>query len=236
MSALLSSIALMEKTISVATERWAHSLKINPNPALPFTLRHKEFVSLRMLFPKKNKTDKVPSAEAPTLVTGGTMTAIYLCWNLILRSEHAYIETFKEKPTRETLENIWRDTRELIFRLGSGSLASFISLASACSSDSASMIWDGMIDTDLIRKENRYIWRANDQLVERYSRIFKNVVQSQNDSYSGCAALFSRAKSLPLSEKWADKVETKKEQNVFSELIRWITAVARKQYFSCFDD
>ena len=236
LGSVLSSIALMEKSISLAGEKWAHSMKINPRPTLPFTLRHKEFVSLRMLFPEKHKADNVPSPEAPTLVTGGTMTAIYLCWNLLIRSDSAYSLACNEKPSRQIMENVWRDTRELIFRLGSGSLTSFISLASACSSDSASMIWDGMSDVELIKTDNRYTWCANDQLVARYSQIFDNIVQFQNGEYSGCAALFSRAKALPLSEKWADKVELKKEQNVFSELLRWITAVARKQYFSCFDD
>ena len=153
-----------------------------------------------------------------------------------MRSDSAYSEAFNKQPSRQTMENIWRDTRELIFRLGSGSLTSFISLASACTSNSASMIWDGMSDVELINRDNRYTWCANDQLVKRYSQIFDNIVEFQNGEYSGCAALFARAKALPLSEKWADKVEITKEQNVFSELIRWITAVARKQYFSCFDD
>ncbi len=236
LGSILSSIALMEKSIAQASEKWAHSMKLNPRYTLPFTLRHKEFVSLRMLFPEKHKADKAPSSEAPTLVTGGTMTAIYLCWNLLMRSDSAYSEAFDEQPSRQTMENIWRDTRELIFRLGNGSLTSFISLASACSSNSASMIWDGMSDIELINRDNRYTWCANDQLVKRYSQIFDNIVEFQNGEYSGCAALFARAKALPLSEKWADKVEITKEQNVFSELIRWITAVARKQYFSCFDD
>ena len=108
-----------------------------------------------------------------------------------MRSDSAYSETFNEQPSRQIIENIWRDTRELIFRLGSGSLTSFISLASACSSDSASMIWDGMSDIELISRDNRYTWCANDQLVKRYSQIFDNIIQFQNGEYSGlrCSVL-----------------------------------------------
>ena len=232
---VFSSIALMEKCISVASENWANSLIDNSDKTLPFKLNTNDFVSLRMLLPRKNGLDRVPQAEAPTLVTGGTMTAIYLCWNLLYRSDLAYLERFKKEPTMSILEQIWKDTRELIFRLGNGSLASFISLASACSSNSSSMIWDGIGDLELIEDNGRFVWCLNSNLENRYSKILTSVLESQNGSYTGCAALFSRSSALPLPIGDPESSNEVKEQNVFSELLRWITAIARKQYFCCFD-
>jgi len=235
LGSVFSSIALMEKCISVASENWANSLIEKPDKNLPFKISTNDFVSLRMLLPRKRDLDRIPQAEAPTLVTGGTMTAIYLCWNLLYRSDFAYLERFKKEPTAPIIEQIWKDTRELIFRLGSGSLASFISLASACSSNSSSMIWDGTGDLELIEDNGRFVWCLNNNLEKRYSKILKSVLESQNGSYMGCAALFSRSAALPLpgsDPEWNNEL---KEQNVFSELLRWITAIARKQYFCCFN-
>ena len=234
LGSILSSIALMEKCISVASENWAKSMVENPKSELPFRLNNNEFVSLRMLFPRKKTLDHIPEAEAPTLVTGGTMTAIYLCWNLLHRSQTAYSEKFNSEPNREIMERIWKDTRELIFRLGNGSLASFISFASACSSNSKSMIWDGINDLELIEDGNRLVWCANSNLERRYLEMLETVLEAQNGSYTGCAALFSRSSSLPLPSSSTDLANEFREHNVFSELLRWITAIARKQYFSRF--
>ena len=138
------------------------------------------------------------------------------------------------EPTAENMEDIWRDTRELIFRLGNGSLASFIALASACSSNSTSMLWDGVNDLELTKEGHRIIWCANPKLVHRYSKILETIIDAQKGEYLGCAALFARSSPLPLASAWSEPRDALKEQNIFSELLRWITAVARKQYFSCF--
>ena len=81
LAGILSSMALMEKTISLASQNWASSFASDKKNMLPFNIDSDEFVSLRMLLPQKRQSDTIPRAEAPTLVTGGTMTAVYLCWN-----------------------------------------------------------------------------------------------------------------------------------------------------------
>ena len=53
LGSIFSSIALMEKCISVASENWANSLIENPDKTLPFKLSTDNFVSLRMLIPRK---------------------------------------------------------------------------------------------------------------------------------------------------------------------------------------
>ena len=71
-------------------------------------------------------------------------------------------------------------------------------------------------------------------LRSRYKALLGQISGDQHGHYVGCAALFTRAAALPLATAWADSIESDKDPIVFAELLRWITAVARKQYFPAF--
>ena len=158
-----------------------------------------------------------------------------MCWNLLRRMPSAYYECKQIELDRGTAERIWEQTRELIFRIGGGSLAAFVAFASACSSNAAALKWDGAKDLGLVAPAGRHVWTMNSALLRRFDGILTTVRESQRGHYVGCAALFARADPLPLSPDFADAVTGDREPTVFSELIRWITPVARAEYFPQFE-
>ena len=137
--AVLASLALMSQLLNQSVQSWASDFDGNP-PRCPhaFEIDIDEFVSLRMLLPRRGEQPGRVAANAPTLVMGGTATAITMCWNLLDQIPRCFAELHERDPESSEVEKIWADTRELIFRIGSGSLASFVSFASACSSSSSS--------------------------------------------------------------------------------------------------
>ena len=231
----LAPLTIMTRLLNEATGTWADDFQSGGGQcSLSFEVQPSRFTSLRTLFPRKDKEGGV-GGNAPTLVMGGTATAVAMCWNLLHHLPRVYGELEGREADRPTMEQLWEQTRELIFRIGSGSLIAFVAFASACSSDAASMIWDGAKDLGLAVRDDRYVWTMNNTLLERYKQMLASIVASQQGHYVGCAALFARAEALPLSAEFADVVPAGREPTVFSELIRWITAVARAEYFSEFE-
>lgn len=234
--AILSSQAVMSQVLNSAVAEWAADFEGDaPRCPLDFEVNRDDYVSLRMLLPRRDGGSNNVSGNAPTLVMGGTATAITLCWNLLDQIPRCYAAMKGVAPSREVVEQIWHDTRELFFRIGSGSLTAFVALASGCASQSEAMIWDGANDLCLTEREGGYMWAANDSLVARYRELESGIEADQQGHYVGCAALYARASALPLAPQWADEIDGSREQIVFAELLRWITAVARRQYFSAFD-
>ncbi|MEX2482074.1 MAG: hypothetical protein WD928_14550 [Gammaproteobacteria bacterium] len=235
-ASVLSALALMSQILSGATARWADDLTALPRRCpLDFLLDTRHYVSLRMLLPRRGQQDDRVGGNAPTLVMGGTATALTMCWNLLDRMPAAYRALTGTTMNSAAAEAVWTDTRELVFRIGSGSLAAFVAFASACSSQSGAMIWDGSGDLGLTRRAGRYAWTANADLSRRYRELLAEVEADQQGSYVGCAALFTRAAALPLAPAWADAVDANREQQVFAELLRWVTAAARRHYFPTLD-
>lgn len=233
--AVLSSLAVMGQVLNAAVSSWAADFDgFQPRCPLDFDVEAAQYVSLRMLLPRREERDDAVDSNAPSLVMGGTATALTMCWNLLDQIPRAYRELTGEEPTRETVEQIWSESRELIYRIGSGSLAAFVSFASACSSQSTAMLWDGAGDLGLTRRGDRFVWTMNTALRSRYKALLGQISGDQHGHYVGCAALFTRAAALPLATAWADSIESDKDPIVFAELLRWITAVARKQYFPAF--
>ena len=234
MTTTIAPLTMMSRILNEASDGFAEDLSSGRGRCpLTFELDPERFVSLRTLFPRKDQQEKVVG-HAPTLVMGGTATAVAMCWNLLHRMPGAYYECEQIELDRDTAEQLWEQTRELIFRIGGGSLAAFVAFASACSSNAAALRWDGAKDLGLAAPAGRYLWTMNSALLERYNEILTTVRESQQGHYIGCAALFARAKPLPLSPDFADAVTDDREPTVFSELIRWITAVARAEYFPQF--
>ena len=235
MAGTMAPLTIMTRLLNEATGTWAEEFEGGGGQCpFSFELDPSRFVSLRTLFPRKEKGGAV-GGNAPTLVMGGTATAVAMCWNLLFHLPRVYSELEKRDVDRETMERLWEQTRELIFRIGSGSLTAFVAFASACSSDASKMIWDGAQDLALARRDERYVWMMNRALLERYERMLSSVKNAQQGHFVGCAALFARCESLPLNAEFADEVATGRDPTVFSELVRWITAVARAEYFSEFD-
>ena len=235
MTTTIAPLTMMSRILNEATDGFAEDLSSGRGRCpLSFELDPARFVSLRTLFPRKDRQGRV-GGNAPTLVMGGTATAVAMCWNLLHRMPRAYYECEQIELDRDTAEQIWAQTRELIFRIGGGSLAAFVALASACSSDAAALKWDGAKDLGLATSAGRYVWTMNSALLGRFDEILTTVRESQKGHYVGCAALFARAEPLPLSPDFADAVSDDREPTVFSELIRWITAVARAEYFPQFE-
>lgn len=229
---VLSGLALMSQVLGAATAQWAADLTALPRRCpLDFLIDARHFVSLRMLLPRREQQADRVGGNAPTLVMGGTATALTMCWNLLDRLPHAYRESTGQALDLATAEAVWSDTRELVFRIGSGSLAAFVALASACSSNAGAMIWDGASELGLGRRGDRYVWTASAALAKRYHALLAEVEADQQGHYVGCAALFARAAPLPLNPAWADAVDLDREQQVFAELLRWVTAAARRHYF-----
>lgn len=236
LGAVLSSLAVMTQVLNQASRNWARDFSdIPPRCPLRFHLEAEDYVSLRMLLPRRGEAESRPQANAATLVVGGTTTALNLCWNLLNRAPAALREITGREATRADIERVWADTRELIFRVGAGSLSAFVAFASACSSNTSAMLWDGIDDLGLTRRDDGFEWVMNGQLEARYDALLETLVDGQQGVYLGCAALFARAPALPLATAWADTAPAGEDAIVFAELVRWIGAVARRQYFSLFD-
>ena len=233
---IMSAIAVMSQNLNHATATWAADLTSMPRRCpLDYLVDARRFVSLRMLLPLRGEHPDRVGGNAPTLVMGGTATALTMCWNLLAQMPRAWRELNGAPLTAADAERLWADTRELVFRLGGGSLAAFVALASACSSQAGAMIWDRAGELGLTLREGRHVWTMTPTLKHYYDEMLEEVAAAQQGHYVGCAALYARAPALPLAEQWADPVDTTREHQVLAELVRWITAVARAYYFPLFD-
>ena len=233
LASVLAPLTMMSEVLNGATESWAEELQAAERQGgLSFDVDPSRFVSLRTLFPMKQREGPV-GGNAPTLVLGGTAPAVAMSWNMLYQMPHAYRDLAGREVERETAEQVWAQTRELIFRMGSGSMAAFVAFAGACSSDASALVWDGAHDLGLTIVDDSYVWTMNDALVDRFRRLAATVTDPQQGHYVGCAALFARTDPLPLTAEFADAV-TDGQPTVFSELIRWITAVARAEFFGQF--
>lgn len=231
MAGTMAPLTLMTRLLNEATGLWADRLQEASDPeTLDFELDPSLFVSLRTLLSRKDSHGAV-GGNAPTLVMGGTATAVAMCWNLLYQTPRAYRDLVGREIDRQGVESLWDQTRELIFRIGGGSLTAFVAFASACSSDANKMLWDGAGDLGLVEEGDRYVWVMNEALFARYNQILESIESSQESHYVGCAALFARSDPLALNIEFADDVPTGRDPSVFSEIIRWITAVARSEYF-----
>ncbi|MEQ8662164.1 MAG: hypothetical protein RLW62_15220 [Gammaproteobacteria bacterium] len=233
---VLAALAVMSQNLNHATAQWAADLTALPRRCpLDYLLDARRFVSLRMLLPLRDgQADRV-GGNAPTLVMGGTATALTMCWNLLAQMPRAWQALTGGALGAADAERVWADTRELVFRIGGGSLAAFVALASACSSQAGAMIWDRAGELGLERRDGRYAWTMTAALNDYYDAMLETVADAQQGHYVGCAALYARAPALPLAARWADAVDTSRDQQVLAELLRWITAVARAWYFPLFD-
>ncbi len=235
-AAALAPLVVMSQILEQSTSAWAGELQSGRCP-LAFDVDAARYVSLRALLPRRDAASGSVGGNAPTLVMGGTATALAMCWNLLLQLPRAYGELDDGRlPDRATMETLWEFTRELIFRIGGGSLAAFVALASACTSNPAAMFWDGADDLGLARRGERYAWMMNARAEERFRALLANVNDAQQGEYVGCAALYARTQPLPLSPDYADAIDPSRTPIVFNEILRWITAVARAEYFPQFDD
>jgi len=233
---VMSAIAVMSQNLNHATATWADDLTSLPRRCpLDYLIDTRRFVSLRMLLPLRGEQADRVGGNAPTLVMGGTATALTMCWNLLAQMPRAWRELTGTRLTTADAERLWADTRELVFRLGGGSLAAFVALASACSSQAGAMIWDRAGELGLMTRDGRHVWTMTPSLKRYYDEMLEEVAAAQHGHYVGCAALYARAPALPLAEQWADPVDATREQQVLAELVRWITAVARAYYFPLFD-
>jgi len=231
MAGTMAPLTLMTRLLNEAAGLWADRLQDGSgSETLDFELDSSLFVSLRTLLSRKD-SHGVVGGNAPTLVMGGTATAVAMCWNLFYQLPRAYDDLVGREIDRKEMESLWEQTKELIFRIGGGSLTAFVAFASACSSDANKMLWDGAGDLGLMEEGDRYVWMMNEALIVRYNQILKSIESSQEGHYVGCAALFTRSDPLPLNDEFADEVPSGRDPTVFSEIIRWITAVARAEYF-----
>lgn len=232
---VLAPMRVMNELLNAATAAWAKELRA-PGMGCPlrYSLDAEQFVSLRTLLPHRADEDGPVGANAPTLVMGGTTTAITLCWNLLWRLPGAYRELSGRHVDRATMDELWSATRELIFRIGGGSLIAFVSFASACSSRVDALLWDGMKDLSLAQTDGRYVWTMNDALFQRMLEMVNRIHLAQQGHYLGCAALYARAAPLALAGEQSEISDGARQPTIFSELVRWITAVARAQYFPVF--
>jgi hypothetical protein len=232
LASILSSAAVMQQVLSAATTNWSENFDApEAKCPLPFILNSEEYVSLRVLLPEKNTFKKIPQSNAATLVIGGTATALNLCWNFLYQMPIAYKKETGEVLDKESAKRIWSDTRDLLFKIGAGSLTAFVALASACSADTDDLIWEGASDLSLKKIDGQFIWTMNKEMYGRYNIISNRIKTRQNDRYIGCAALHARSVPLPLSELWSDQPSKDNDLSIFSELLRWVTAAANRQYF-----
>lgn len=233
-AAAFAPLVVMSRLLNAATTAFAEELESGRCP-LAYAVEPARYVSLRALLPLRAAPADAVGANAPTLVMGGTATALGLCWNLLYRMPRAWQVLYGQLPPRSEMETLWDETRELLFRIGSGSLAAFVALASACSSNSAALVWDGAFDLALARRAERHVWILNEDLHGRYRARLAQVEHAQQGCYVGCAALYARADALPLAVPPADPIDSERPAQVFSEMLRWVTAVARAEYFPLFD-
>jgi hypothetical protein len=231
LACVLSSSAVMQRVLNSATQKWASEFDgFKPKCLLQFDIPQEKYVSLRMLLPLKSGNQNPVKSNAPTLVMGGTATAISLCWNLINRIPGAYEELNGASARQPDVKKIWGTSRELMFAFGTGSLAAFVAFVSACSENTDELVWDGTQDLSLKKINNRFVWHMSVSMIERYHQILDTVADAQSNEYTGCAALYAKAKPLPLNTDWAQPPAG--QESVFSELLRWVGAIADKQYFS----
>lgn len=231
---VLAPMRVMSELLNAATAAWATELRgAGMGCPLRYAVDAERYVSLRTLLPHRDESDSPVGANAPTLVMGGTTTAITLCWNLLWRLPGAWRELTGTPIDRETLNELWLATRELLFRIGSGSLIAFVSLASACTPHPDAPLWQGMGDLSLGRGEGRYGWRMNEAFFQRVLETVNRIHLAQQGHYLGCAALYARAAPLAL-EGEAPDTGGARQPTIFSELLRWITVVARATYFPVF--
>ena len=232
---ILAPMRIMNELLNAATAAWAKELRAQGMGCpLRYSLDAEEYVSLRTLLPHRDDGDSPVGANAPTLVMGGTTTAITLCWNLLWRLPSAYRELTGQHVDRATIDELWTATRELIFRIGGGSLIAFVSFASACTSRVDALLWDGMGDLNLAKVDGRYVWTMNDAFFQRTLEMVNRIHLAQQGHYVGCAALYARAAPLTLLGEQSDLSDGARQPTIFSELVRWISAVARAQYFPVF--
>ena len=232
---ILAPMRIMNELFNAATAAWAKQLRAQGMGCpLRYGLDAEQFVSLRTLLPDDEDPNSPIGANAPTLVMGGTTTAITLCWNLLWRLPSAYRELTGNPVDRATMAELWNATREIIFRIGSGSLIAFVSFASACTSRADALLWPGMNDLALARVDGRYVWTMNDALFQRLLATVNQAHLAQQGHYVGCAALYARAAPLALTGEHDDDVDATRQATIFSELVRWITTVARAKFFPLF--
>ncbi len=232
---ILAPMRIMSELLNAATVGWAQELRAQGMGCpLRYALDAEQFVSLRTLLPDSDGEDSPLGANAPTLVMGGTTTAITLCWNLLWRLPGAYRELTGRHVDRTTMDELWNASRELIYRIGGGSLIAFVSFASACTSRVDALLWDGMNDLNLAQIDGRFVWTLNDALFQRMLETVNRIHLAQQGHYVGCAALYARAAPLVLSGEQSDNSDGARQPTIFSELVRWITAVARAEYFPVF--
>jgi len=231
--AIVAPLRMMTEVLNAATAAWASELRAGDCP-LPFAVEAERYVSLRMLLPLREGPAGQVGANAPTLVMGGTTTALTLCWNLLWRLPQAWRELHGTVIDRGSLEQLWLATRELMFRIGSGSLTAFVALASGCAPNPQASLWPGMQELTLVRDGERHAWMMSAALFERVVEIVGRIHTAQQGHYVGCAALYARGTPLALAAAHADAVEDVRQAVIFAELLRWMTAVARAEYFPLF--
>jgi hypothetical protein len=232
---ILAPMRIMGELLNAATADWANDLRAQGMGCpLRYALDAEEFVSLRTLLPHREDDDKPVGANAPTLVMGGTTTAITLCWNLLWRLPGAYRELTGQHVDRDTMDELWSATREMIFRIGGGSLLAFVSFASACTSRVDALLWEGMTDLNLAKVDGRFVWTMNEAFFQRMLEMVNRIHLAQQGHYVGCAALYARAAPLALSGELSEISDGGRQPTIFSELVRWITTVARAEYFPVF--
>jgi hypothetical protein len=91
-----------------------------------------------------------------------------------------------------------------------------------------------MQELTLVRDGERHTWMMSAALFERVVEMVGRIHAAQQGHYVGCAALYARAAPLALAAPYADAVEDARQSVIFAELLRWMTAVARAEYFPLF--
>ncbi|MEQ9061009.1 MAG: hypothetical protein RLW61_16470, partial [Gammaproteobacteria bacterium] len=173
---IMSAIALMNQNLTYATAQWAEDLTALPRRCpLDYLVDVRRFVSLRMLLPLRGEQADRVGGNAPTLVMGGTATALTMCWNLLAQMPRAWHELTGTALGVDDAERLWGDTRELVFRIGGGSLAAFVALASACSSQAGAMIWDRAGELGLCERDGRYAWTLSPAVEAYYDAMLGEV-------------------------------------------------------------
>ncbi len=91
-----------------------------------------------------------------------------------------------------------------------------------------------MTDLQLARVDGRYVWTMNEAFFQRTLEMVNRIHLAQQGHYLGCAALYARAAPLALAGELSDLSDGARQPTIFSELVRWITVVARAEYFPVF--